>query len=140
MIVVDASLAVKWYVREVLTFEALDILAEHQAAILVPDIFITEVTGALVRRANIDKTKRADSEAAIAGFMTLFETGAIATVRSEPETVARAAGLAMDLGHPIKDCIYLALAMERECPLVTADGKFAAKAAGVWPATQSLSA
>lgn len=128
MIVIDASLAVKWYVRETLTFEALDLLAGREGAIVVPDIFITEVTGALVRRANVDKTMRPESEAAIGRFMSLFETGAIIAIRSEPKTIAVAAGLAMDLGHPVKDCIYLALAMEQDCPLVTADARFAAKA------------
>lgn len=132
MIAIDASLAVKWYLDEALADEAEDILFENHGAILVPDIFIIEVTSALVRRANIDKAKRADSEAAIARFMSLFETGAIAAIRSEPETVARAAGIAMNLGHPIKDCIYLVLAMERKCPLVTADAKFADKAQGIW--------
>ncbi|SFF75490.1 Predicted nucleic acid-binding protein, contains PIN domain [Novosphingobium sp. CF614] len=140
MIVVDASLAVKWYLREALTFKALDILYEHGGGIIVPDLFVSEVTGALVRRANIDKARRPDSEIAIARFMGLFETDALTAIRSAPETLTRAAALAMDLGHPLKDCIYLALAMERECPLVTADAKFAVKAREVWEAVRVLGA
>jgi predicted nucleic acid-binding protein len=138
VIVVDASLAVKWYLLEKLTFEALDLLAEHQGDIAVPDIFIAEVTGALVRSANIDKARRAECEAAIARFMGLFETGALAAFRTETEAIARAAALALDLGHPLKDCIYLVLAMERDCHLVTCDARFAAKARAVHAGLREL--
>jgi predicted nucleic acid-binding protein len=127
VIVIDASLAVKWYLDEKWADEAEDILAEHQGDIAVPDIFVAEVTGALVRRANIDRSKRSESEASIARFMGLFETGALTAIRSTPETIAQAASLAMDLGHPLKDCIYLVLAMEGDCALVTCDARFAAK-------------
>lgn len=132
MIVIDASLAVKWYLLEAQTYEALALLAEREGDIAVPDVFLAEVTGALVRCANVDKTKRLDSEAAIARFMALFEAGSLTSIRSGPETIASAARIALDLGHPIKDCIYLTLAMERECALVTADARFADKAREVW--------
>ena len=138
MIAVDASLAVKWYFDEELSGEAEDVLFEHLGDIAVPDIFIAEVTGALVRLANIDKTKRRESEAAIARFMGLFETAALTAVRSEPESIAHAAILALDLGHPLKDCIYLALAIEQECPLYTCDARFAAKAKAAWAGVRML--
>ena len=56
----------------------------------------------------------------------------------DPGTLATAAGLAVDLGHPLKDCIYLALAIELECELVTADARFAEKAKGVWDKVRVL--
>ena len=62
VIVADASLALKWYLDEALADEADDWLTEHQRRIVVPEVFLIEVTGALVRRANIDKSLRAASE------------------------------------------------------------------------------
>lgn len=41
-----------------------------------------------------------------------------------PGLVERAGWLAINLGHPIQDCVYLALAHQLDCPLATADVKF----------------
>ena len=138
MIVVDASLAVKWYVRESLSTQALALALRHEGDIAVPDVFVTEVMGALVRRANIDKTLRTDSEASLRRFAAVFEEQTIKAQRSNPAIMAHAANLALDLGHPLKDCIYLALAIELGCDLVTADARFAAKAKGVWDRVRVL--
>ena len=138
MIVVDSSLAVKWYLLELLTQEALDLLGEQEGNIVVPGIFVIEVIGALVRRANIDKALRSKSEQSIRQFASLIADGLIAASRVEPEQMITAASLALDLGHPLKDCIYLALAMELGCDLVTADARFAAKAKGVWAGVRVL--
>jgi predicted nucleic acid-binding protein len=32
--------------------------------------------------------------------------------------------LAMTLGHPVYDCLFLALAIDRDCRLLTSDEKF----------------
>jgi predicted nucleic acid-binding protein len=138
VIVIDASLAVKWYLDEAWADEAEALLFEYEGDIVVPDVFISEVIGALVRRANMDKAMRSDSAAATARFQTLFDTGSITAIRSLPPAVVRAATLAIDLGHPLKDCIYLTLAMELDCDLVTCDGRFAAKAKGVWDRVRVL--
>jgi predicted nucleic acid-binding protein len=138
VIVIDASLAVKWYLDEAWADEAEALLFEYEGDIVVPDVFISEVIGALVRRANMDKAMRSDSAAATARFQTLFDTGSITAIRSLPPAVVRAATLAIDLGHPLKDCIYLALAMELECELVTCDARFAEKAKGVWDRVRVL--
>jgi predicted nucleic acid-binding protein len=138
VIVIDASLSVKWYFDEAWADEAEALLFEYEGDIVVPDIFISEVIGALVRRANMDKAMRSESAAATARFQTLFDTGSITAIRSPPPAVVRAATLAIDLGHPLKDCIYLALAMELECDLVTCDARFAEKAKGVWDRVRVL--
>jgi predicted nucleic acid-binding protein len=138
VIVVDASLALKWYLDEALAEEADDWLTEHEGDIVVPHVFVTEVTSALVRRANIDKQLRRASEASIARFVALFDEQLIRVAISEPHKMAQAANIALDLGRPLKDCIYLALAMELGCDLVTCDARFAAKAHGVWAGVRVL--
>ena len=42
---------------------------------------------------------------------------------SEP-LIPSAFRLALELEHPLYDCIYLALAVETKAKLITADGKF----------------
>ena len=37
--------------------------------------------------------------------------------------------LAVELDHPAYDCLYLAMAVERDCPFVTADDRFLRKLA-----------
>ncbi len=138
MIVVDASLALKWYLDEALADEADDWLTENEGDIVVPNVFLIEVTGALVRRANIDKKLRRDTEISIARFVALFVEGLIKLDVTAPHCMAQAAKLALDLGHPLKDCIYLALAMELGCDLVTCDARFATKAKNVWPGVREL--
>jgi predicted nucleic acid-binding protein len=138
VIVVDASLALKWYLDERFSNDAEAVLATHSGGIAAPEILVVEVIGALVRRANIDKTKRTSSQTSIAAFLELFTDGLVQrTNLSEPQ-MAHAATLALDLGHPLKDCLYLVLAMDLECPLVTFDARFAAKAKGVWAGIEVL--
>jgi predicted nucleic acid-binding protein len=138
VIVVDASLALKWYLQEPLSDEAEGLLAKHSGSIAAPDILIIEVIGALVRRANIDKAERPASHTSIAAFLELFTNGFVKRTDLSERQMARAAMLALDLGHPLKDCIYLALAMELGCDLVTCDARFAAKARAVWAGIRVL--
>ena len=132
VIVVDASLAVKWYLAEANSNEARAAFERHAGNIVAPDIILTEVIGSMVRRANMNKMERAGSEASIAKFIALISEGFVAVLQMSPTQMGHAASLAIDLGHPLKDCIYLALAMELDCDLITCDARFAEKAKGVW--------
>jgi predicted nucleic acid-binding protein len=57
---------------------------------------------------------------------------AVGTLRVAPVAVpvpmrqlaAAAARLAIELDHPAYDCFYLALALQEQCPVVTADQRF----------------
>ena len=138
MIVIDASVAVKWFVDENLSAEAVQLRNANFGRITVPDLFRVEVAGALVRRANIRKELRDEVANAIDAFVVLFEEGLIESAALAHEAVVKAARMAIDLGHPLKDCIYLALAQELNCELVTCDANFATKARVIWPQVQIL--
>ena len=138
MIVLDASVAVKWYVAEPSSAEAVAVLAEHESQIYVPDIFVVEVGGALVRRANMDKALRDEAVLAIARFTTLIAAEMVVCQPMRPDDVVRASQIALDLGHPLKDCLYLVLAMTLQCPLVTADARFAARAVEAYRSVRLL--
>jgi predicted nucleic acid-binding protein len=137
VIVVDASLAVKWFLPEQGADAAAQFLLGDQA-IVGPDMLAVEVHATLVRGANMVKTNREEAESAIQRFQNMIVNNEVQLVRSPPRQIEQSANLAIKLGHPLKDCIYLALAMELECDLVTCDAKFAAKAKGVWDRVRVL--
>ena len=132
MIVVDASLAAKWVLTEDDSSVALEFLTDRVETLIGPDLLIIEVASAIVRRGNENKAFQIDAALALDKW-----TGNVAPLLSEiyPTTLnrlSRAGQLAFRLGHPIADCIYLALAIEFDCDLATCDAKFAVKTGAVW--------
>jgi predicted nucleic acid-binding protein len=138
MIVIDASVAAKWYFLEPFTPEALALLDEQEGHIFCPDIFIVEMVGALVRRANMAKPMRQKSSESIARFTSLFDDKLLIRRLMDVPDIAHASTIALQIGHPLKDCIYLVLAMALACDLVTCDAKFATKAKDVWSGVRVL--
>jgi predicted nucleic acid-binding protein len=138
MIVVDASLGVKWFLNETGSQAAIDILAAEFGTIAAPDLFGIEVAATLVREANARKDSASEMRLAIRRLANLFDSFAVELFPTIPESLVTATSLALDLGHPLKDCLYLALAMELDCDLVTCDARFAAKAKGVWDRVRVL--
>lgn len=132
MIVIDASVAVKWYIAEPDSERAEQLLHRHLGQMIVPDLFLIEVNAALVRKANIDKKHASRSRVHIATVATMTAARDFDSIRLAPDQLLQATELAIDIGHPLKDCLYLVLAMELGCPLVTADARFAAKAREVY--------
>lgn len=127
MIVVDASVAVKWFLPESGSAEAARLLEPGRQSIVGPDLLGVEVAATLVRGANMVKANRNDAESALAKFKAMAQSGAVQLRRTVSEQIERAARLAITLGHPLKDCVYLVLAMDLACPLITADARFAGR-------------
>jgi predicted nucleic acid-binding protein len=123
-------LVVKWFADEPHCEDARELLDDQKGELFFSDIFVIEVASTLVRIANVNKASRADSHESLLRLLDLIEGGAIQRIETLPEQTIAATSLALDLGHPLKDCIYLALAMELGCDLVTCDARFAAKARG----------
>ena len=138
MIVVDASVGVKWLVIVASSDIADDFLALNRGELVAPAIFTIEVASALVRKANEVKANRKGSEAGLTSFRELLDSKIIAIRQTSLDQLSTATQLAFDLGHPLKDCLYLTLAMELGCDLVTCDARFAAKAKGVWAEVRVL--
>ena len=138
MIVVDASIALKWLLWEAQSEAALDFLQRYRSDLIAPDLILIEVTRALVRIANEHKVEREPVAQLLERWIGDWGQAAVDTVRTAPARLRAGAELALRLGHPLPDCLYLALAIERQAELATADAKFQRKAVEVYPAVRML--
>lgn len=113
-VIVDASVAIKWAAPEALSEQAIWILTNARLA--APDLLIAECANILWKKVRSGEFDAATARLAAGAIMrTDIE---LAPMR---QSMAGAVDLAVELDHPAYDCLYLALAIERKCPLVTAD-------------------
>jgi predicted nucleic acid-binding protein len=123
--VVDASVALKWFFAdEPHATEALS-LVQSGEAMIAPDLLIAETCNAAwksFRLGRIEQGELSDIAAIIPRFLMEL-VGATSLTQ-------RAAIIAVQLAHPIYDCLYIALAEARQVPLITADVRLLAKLAG----------
>lgn len=128
-LVVDASVAVKWFFRsrddETDVAAALGILravAEGQVALIQPPHFVAEVTAVLAREA---------PQTAVTALRDLLDIEMV--VAGESGVYRRALALAIRFRHHVFDTLYHAVALETAgATLVTADARYLrnARAAG----------
>lgn len=137
-LVVDASVAVKWIVDERGGDDARRLADRFGDDLQAPDLLHVEVMGTLVRLANQRVRTRGQVRRDLDWWAEAWGDGALRTHRVTQVLACDAARIAIDLGHPIKDCVYLALALQLGCPLVTADVKFRDRAVGRYPAIKLL--
>lgn len=119
MIVLDASVALKWYVQEEDTDKALEILHAHVQENLelnFPDLVFYEIANAV--RYSPSKNPK-DIEDILKSFGALRVNVVIPTV----DMLAEAGSIAFRHGISVYDAIYVALANELGCEFVTADEK-----------------
>jgi predicted nucleic acid-binding protein len=116
-IVVDASVAVKWVTNEPGTDAALALLDQH---LIAPAIWLAEAANALWRHVRLGEATAAE---ALTRLLELIEAPVV-TSSIEPY-VPRALQLAVELRHPVYDCIYLAVAEHHDTHVVTDDRRFA---------------
>ena len=117
--VVDASVVVKWLVSEPLSAESATLL-DSGATLLAPDLLFAEATSALAAKHRHGEMSREE----LAEAVDLLRIAPVATPLSMRQLAASGARLAVDLGHPVYDCFYLALAIHEDYSVVTADARF----------------
>lgn len=109
----------KWFVREAGTDDALRLLGDESTVLLAPDLFRAEVVNALLKQ----HRKGALTDDLLDKALVELKGVSPQLVSAEP-VMERAIGVARRLGHPIYDCLYLALAERWGTILVTADLRF----------------
>jgi len=113
--VIDASIAVKWVIPEVLSEQA-DRVRDGQDDVLAPDLLLVEVANALWRKSTAREISAREADAA---FDLVRRSGI--DLRPTAPLLPRAMDVARRLGHPVYDCVYLALAQREHASFVTAD-------------------
>jgi predicted nucleic acid-binding protein len=121
--VIDASVAIKWVVRESGTEEALLV---RRRSLVAPDLLIAECANILWKK--VRRKELTEAEAILAA--RLLER---AGVRLEPMRLLLqpATRISIALDHPAYDCMYLATAEMLSCGLVTADERLYRKCQGI---------
>jgi len=130
--VIDASVAVKWYIPEPFSEQAvyyLELLREGKAKLLAPELIIAELGNVLWK-------KELSGELARDEIQLIGETMANSFPAELTEArllLPAALELALDLKLTVYDSLYLALAIVKRATLVTADKKLAKLAGAVLP-------
>jgi predicted nucleic acid-binding protein len=123
-LVIDASVAIKWFVNEPLHENARQILTSREE-LYAPDLLISEVGNIAWK-----KMMRGEIEETHAQSIVLSLHALPITLRPSVELIDRALQIASAIKHPVYDCLYLACAERLGSRLVTADEKFKRVLAG----------
>ena len=126
LLVLDVSVAVKWALpatAEALTAEALMVLdrfGKGKIDFLVPDLFWVELGNALWKAARLGRCKPKDAEEALLAMRSRN----LPTVASE-DLLEQALSIALTFDRTMYDSVYVALAVQAHCELITADERLA---------------
>jgi len=121
-VIIDASVAFKWIFVEDGSEAASALLGRDD--LLAPNLLLAEIGNALWKKGMRGELGDADAYA-----VQLAITRSLVTIADEGEVMPRALEMALDLEHPIYDCVYLALAESLDDVLITADTRFGRKVA-----------
>jgi predicted nucleic acid-binding protein len=123
-LVVDASVAIKWFVEEPGANRARS-LWENRSGLVAPDLLVPEVCSAMWRKVRLGQAVPDQAAEATHRLQT-----ALIDLRPTAALATRAVALALELDHPVYDCFYLALAEFERNAMVTADQRLLARLSG----------
>jgi predicted nucleic acid-binding protein len=135
MIVVDASVAVKWLIAEDGADAARDLLAGREP-LVVPSLARVEVVGAVLRKHRAGLLDEAEVRLCLALWADLLSES-LSVVGFE-ECLERATAIALACGHPLSDCIYVATAERCDAALITADAPLRDRCRKAYPRIELL--
>jgi predicted nucleic acid-binding protein len=115
LIVVDASIVTKWLANEPDSAAAARLL-DRDDSFAAPDIILAETANALWKKQRAGEIEASE----LADAITVLLAADLMLVLSA-ELLKDAAALAAAHGHPVYDCLYLALARRETATLATAD-------------------
>ena len=117
-IVVDANVAIKWFIEQPGTDHAQRV-QQYSGPLIAPALLLSETTSGLWRHIARGDIQAAEARTAVVNLPRWFSE------LVEDRLLAPAAlDLAVELNNSPYDCFYLALAIARGAPLVTADKRF----------------
>lgn len=115
-IVVDASIAIKWFIPEIYWEHAAKL--QHQADLFAPDFMLLECANILTK-----KVRRNEIERELAN--QIQNALDIAPIQYIPwqDFTNQATQIAHDTNRSVYDCLYLAIAHQLNGKMITADKK-----------------
>jgi predicted nucleic acid-binding protein len=117
-VVVDASVAVKWFVPEIHSVAAARIL-DADLAVYAPDLIGPEFGNILWKKLRREEIGGEEAGEIMSAFARLP-----LEIRPSSLLLPAAVELAVQLDRTVYDSLYLALAVAEECALITADARF----------------
>jgi predicted nucleic acid-binding protein len=117
--VVDANVAVKWFVPETLSERAVRLL-DDENELATPDLLWPEVGSVVWKKVRRGEIARQDAHRIAAAL-----DSCPLTVFASQLLLPGALEIAFDTGRSVYDSIYVALAVALECRLATADERLA---------------
>jgi predicted nucleic acid-binding protein len=118
-LVIDASVAIKWFVTEPFSNQARQVLTAYEEGHVVlhaPDILISEFANTIWKKQLFQGLTAPDAKEILAAFRKLEFT-----LTSGLSLVEDAYQLAITNRRSFYDSLYLALSIRQNCNLVTAD-------------------
>jgi len=122
MIVVDASVAAKWFLNEAGTSQAQALLVE-QEKFYAPELIKLEVLGAITRQMRLGKLKAPEIQALCKDWQAHLQNRAL-TLLPNDKVLDQAIEFSILYKHGLADCMYLAASQLTGLPLITADRTF----------------
>lgn len=116
--VVDASLAVKWYVPEVHADKA-QLMLDGTRQLCAPELILPEFGNIIWKKVRLGEFDQARGRNIVQSFLAVPLEKYPGAILLEP-----AYELAVKTKQTVYDCIYLALAVALDCQFATADEKF----------------
>lgn len=117
--VIDANVAIKWVLPEIDSDIALSILEDDRSVLLVPDFFFSEVTNILWKSIQREELSLEKAKMSLAMIKQVdFQ------VFNSYDLAMEALDLSVQVKQAVYDCIYLALAINNDCEMITADERF----------------
>jgi predicted nucleic acid-binding protein len=116
--VVDASVAIKWFLPEDHSDAALRLLAQ-QHTLYAPDLIFSEFSNVLWKRIRKNEISKSEADSTLESLLALP-----LQVQPSQSLIPLALEIACRVNRTVYDSLYLAAAIALPSLLVTADGKF----------------
>ena len=136
LVVLDCSVAAKWVLPEPDRGPALELLKQYesgQADLIAPDLLLAEFASLLAKR---NRRKEITRDQVHRAFQLMEKCAP--RLLDMRLLLPQALDLSLRYQLSLWDCIYLALAVEYDCPLVTADRRLFRSGAGRHPCLRLL--
>ena len=117
--VLDCSVAAKWVLPEPGRAPALGLFEQYasgEVLLIAPDILLAEFASLVAKR---NRRKQISAEQAHEAFSLMTKCAPL-LFDTRPR-LSRALDLSLQRQLSLWDCVYLELALERDCPVLTAD-------------------